>query len=270
MKVNLAAWGLGGSMVLASACGDDADHNVDYPYDPDQTIVIGGDSDEPLTTPDGNACLEIDNENCIRPQEDCGDDGRADLILDENGNVVDVICYPTSNAPIETIPAESVPVNKTQNNAVVVLDAADDGVDIEGDLSVDANNVVIYGESPDVSVIGGDLDVTKNNTTVRGVRIMGDVTVEFNNANFVFCVIEGDVTILGNNTTFAGCDIWGDLQVSGENAILVSNHLADPGPFAAQGLVCNGNYHFEDGNTNGVIEADELSDDPIACSDKAQ
>src|SRR5690606_12961904 len=103
------------------------------------------------------------------------------------GKVVDVICYPTSGAPVAKIPAESVPVKKTQNGSVVVLDAVDDGADIEGDLSVDANNVVIYGASPDVAVIGGDLTLTKNNTTVRGVRIIGDVTIELNNTNLVLC-----------------------------------------------------------------------------------
>jgi len=163
----------------------------------------------------------------------------------------------------------SAPVEKTQNGSVVVLDAADDGEDIEGDLSVDANNVVIYGESPDVSVIGGDLDITKNNTTIRGVRITGDVTVEYNNANLVFCVIEGDLTIIGNNTTVAGCDVWGSLTVVGENTVLVSNHLAAAGPFAAQGLVCNANYHFGDDDQDGVIDEAELGD-PIQCSDKAE
>lgn len=256
-------------LCLMQGCGDDnADVDDEYPYDPDETTIIGGDSTDPVATPDGNDCIDVDGA-CAQPQEDCGDDGTADVIVDDKGNVVDVICYPTSGAPVETIPAESVPVEKTQNGSVVVLDAADDGEDIEGDLSVDANNVVIYGESPDVSVIGGDLDITKNNTTIRGVRITGDVTVEYNNANLVFCVIEGDLTIIGNNTTVAGCDVWGNLTIAGENTVLVSNHLAAAGPFAAQGLVCNGNTHFSDENQDGVIDEAELGD-PIQCSDKAE
>lgn len=256
------------AFVLLTACGEE-DSSVDneYPYDPDKTTIIGRGSTDPVETPDGDDCVDIDGA-CVAPQDDCGDDGTADVIVDDKGNVVDVICYPTSGAPVEEIPAESVPVEKTQNGSVVVLDAADDGDDIEGDLSVDANNVVIYGESPDVAVIGGDLALTKNNTTVRGVRITGDVSVAYNNANLVFCVIEGDLTILGNNTTVAGCEVWGSVTITGENTVLVSNHLADPGPFAAQGLVCNDNHHVTDVDGDGAIADDEIGD-PIECSAKA-
>jgi len=257
-------------LTLLAACGEE-DSSVDdeYPYDPNETQVIGGgDKSGPVETPDGNDCLDIDGE-CARPQDDCGDDGTADVIVDDKGNVVDVICYPTSGAPVAEIPAESGPVEKTQNGSVVVLDAADDGHDIEGDLSVDANNVVIYGESPDVAVIGGDLSITKNNTTIRGVRITGDVSVEYNDANLVYCVIEGDLTIVGNNTTVAGCEVWGSVNIAGQNTVLVSNSLADPGPFAAQGLVCNDNAHFDDANADGVIDEDEVGA-AIECSDKSE
>lgn len=257
------------ALVWLAGCGDD-NSSVDneYPYDPDKTTIIGGGSTDPVDTPDGNDCIDVDGA-CARPQRDCGDDGTADVIVDDKGNVVDVICYPTSGAPVQEIPAESVPVKKTQNGSVVVLDSDDDGDDIVGDLSVDANNVVIYGESPDVAVIGGDLAITKNNTTVRGVRIAGNVTVEFNNANLVFCVIEGDLTIHGNNTTLAGCDVWGDLTITGENTVLVANRLADPGPFAAQGLVCNDNHHLIDADEDGSIDDDDVGD-LIECSDKAE
>lgn len=257
------------ALALLAGCGEE-DSSVDneYPYDPDKTTIIGSDSTDPIDTPDGNDCIDVDGA-CVQPQQDCGDDGTADVIVDDKGNVVDVICYPTSGAPVEEIPAESVPVEKTQNGSVVVLDAADDGDDIEGDLNVDANNVVIYGESPDVAVIGGDLAITKNNTTIRGVRITGNVTVEYNNANLVFCVIEGDLTILGNNTTVAGCEVWGSVTITGENTVLVSNRLTDPGPFAAQGLVCNDNHHVTDASADGVIADDEIGD-PIECADKAE
>lgn len=264
----LAAPGVVALVLLAACGGKDSSVDDEYPYDPDKTTIIGADSTDPVETPDGDDCIEIDGE-CARPQEQCGDDGTADVIVDDKGKVVDVICYPTSGAPVAKIPAESVPVKKTQNGSVVVLDAVDDGADIEGDLSVDANNVVIYGASPDVAVIGGDLTLTKNNTTVRGVRIIGDVTIELNNTNLVLCVVEGDLTIRGNNTTVAGCDVWGHVTIEGENTVLVANHFADPGPFAAQGLVCNDNRHVTDSNADGAI-ADEEIGATIECSDKAR
>jgi len=263
----LGTWGVVALALLAGCGGEDSSVDDEYPYDANETEVIGGgDQSGPVETPDGDDCIDIDGE-CVQPQADCGDDGTADVIVDDKGKVIDVICYPTSGAPVEEIPAESVPVEKTQNGSVVVLDAADDGHDIEGDLSVDANNVVIYGESPDVAVIGGDLSITKNNTTIRGVRITGNVSVEYNDANLVFCVIEGDLTIVGNNTTVAGCEVWGSVNIIGQNTALVSNTLADAGPFAAQGLVCNDNAHFSDTNADRHIDADEI-DAPIECSDK--
>lgn len=266
--VTFATLGLVTSVLVAACGSEDSSVDNEYPYDPDKTTIIGGGNTDPVETPDGNDCIDVDGA-CVTPQDDCGDDGTADVIVDDKGNVVDVICYPTSGAPVEEIPAESVPVEKTQNGSVVVIDAADDGEDIEGDLSVDANNVVIYGESPDVAVIGGDLVITKNNTTVRGVRITGNVTIEYNNANLVFCVIEGDLTILGNNNTVAGCDVWGSVTITGENAVLVSNHLADPGPFAAQGLVCNDNHHVTDVNGDGAVADDEVGE-LVECADKAE
>ncbi len=255
--------------VSLAGCGGSSDATTapDYPYDANHTVIIGSDMDGSVETPDGDRCLEIDR-TCATPQTQCGDNGTADVILGADGEVVDVICYPTSGAPIETIPAEAVPVEKTQNGSVVVLDGAADGADIDGDLSVDANNVVIYGKNPDVSVIGGDLSITKNNATVRGVRITGDVRVEFNNANFVFCVIEGDLTIIGNNTTVAGCEVWGNISISGENSVLVKNQLASEGPLEAQGLVCNDNRHFVDDDADGSVDNDELAE-VVECSDKS-
>jgi hypothetical protein len=262
-----------GSLVLSccwalGACGGDGKTTRanPYPYDPDETTIIGAGGDpDVVATPDGDDCVQVREFVCVAPQDECGADAKADVIVDSDGNVIDTICYPTSGASVENISADAVPVEKTQNNSVVVLDGVDDGNDIEGDLSVDANNVVIYGESPDVSVIGGDLTITKNNAIIRGVRITGDVTIEFNNASFVFCVIEGNLTILGNNTTIAGCEVWGDVTLADSgNTILVSNAFADPGPFSAQGLICNDNVNFVDEDENGVIDEGELGD-AVTC-----
>ena len=255
---------------LAACGGDKKDRANEYPYDPDETTIIGaGTGPEVVETPDGSDCVRVNEFTCVSPQDECGDDATTDVVVDADGNVVDTICYPNEGATVETISAETVPVQKTQNNSVVVLDGLDDGVDIEGDLSVDANNVVIWGEDPDVSIIDGDVDITKNNAIIRGVRITGDVTIDYNNAHFLLCVIEGDLTINGNNDTIAGCEVWGSVAINGENAVLVSNLLADAGPYAAQGLVCNDNTSFVDENEDGVIDDDELGDE-VVCDDKAQ
>ena len=254
--------------VVAACGGDGRAETADYPYNADETTIIGaGTGTDVVATPNGKDCIQVSEFNCVAPQDECGDNATADVVVDADGNVVDTICYPTSGASVENVGADAVPVHKTQNNSVVVLDDLADGEDIVGDLSVDANNVVIWGENPDVSVIGGNVDVTKNNAIIRGVRITGDVTIDYNNAHFLFCVIEGDLTINGNNDTIAGCEVWGDITINGENAVLVSNRLADAGSHAAQGLVCNDNLSFVDANDDGVVDDDELGA-PVVCDDK--
>src|SRR4051794_40809524 len=208
-----------------SACGS-SDTRGAWPYETNRTAVIGHDYDNPdgLTrhradTFDGDECFDLDGA-CVRPQRDCGDRGVADVLIDDSGAVVDVICYPTSGVAIENVDGE---IDHVGNNVVLVLDADDDGVDVRGDVRLDGNNVTLYGYGPDVSVIGGNLDITKNNAVVRGIRVRGDVTIEKNNPSLVDCVIEGDLTIHGNNVSVALCDVWGRLVVEGNNTVLVSN-----------------------------------------------
>lgn len=169
-----------GSLLGLVACGsDDAPRTL--PYDPNSTALIGGDYDNPdglafriRETPDGDECIDLDGA-CVRPQKECGDSGAADVLLDDSGKVVDVICYPTSGVAIETIEGE---IDHVGNNVVLVFDDEDDGADITGDVTIDGNNVTLYGHGPDTSVIGGDLNIDKNNAVVRGIRVEGDVTID--------------------------------------------------------------------------------------------
>ena len=126
---------------------------------------------------------------------------------------------------VEQIEEQDGDVAQNQNNSVIVLDDQDDGADIVGDLSVDANNVVIYGDGAEHSLIEGDVYVDGNNIIVRGVRIQGAVEIVANNAIFLHCVIEGDVSISGNNAVLSACDVLGDVQVTGSNAQLTGNHV---------------------------------------------
>ncbi len=258
--------------LLGAACGDDGERTA-LPYRMNETEVIGGNdffnaTDQPqrqpgdglgglsVATPDGDDCAELDGA-CVNPQTECGDDGRADVLVDENGAVIDVICYPTGGIGIE---AYEGPVADVGNNVVLVVDGADDGVDVMGDVTIDGNNVVLYGHGPDTSVIGGNLAIDKNNSLVRGVRILGDVVIDKNNPSLVDCVIEGDLRILGNNVSMALCEVWGTVTVEGNNAILVSNRFASAPVVPGQNLLCNDNFGFVDANENGLIDEDEVGD----------
>jgi hypothetical protein len=259
-----------GLLMGSAACGSSEPRN-DLPYEPNSTSVIGGDYDNPdglalrvRETPDGDECIDLDGA-CIKPQKECGDRGAADVLLDDKGNVVDVICYPTDGVEIENTEGD---IKKVGNNVVLVLDDEDDGIDVAGDVTIDGNNVTLFGHGPDTSVIGGDLHIDKNNSVVRGVRVEGDVTIDKNNPSIVDCVIEGDMTIRGNNVSVALCDIWGKLVIEGNNAVLVNNHFASPPEVHGNNTVCASNQAFLDANDDGKVSDDELGAE-VACSPKA-
>jgi hypothetical protein len=255
-----------------AGCAGDEQTRPRLPYATDKTTVIG-DFDNPddsarfqtWSTPDGAECINLDDA-CVKPQDVCGDDGAADVLLNERREAVDVICYPTDGVAIEDLEGE---VEDVGNDVVLVLDDADDGVDVQGDVTIDGNNVTLWGHGPDNSVIGGDLAIEKNNAVVRGVRIQGDLVITKNNASLVDCVIEGDVTIAANNTSIALCVVWGTLTIEGNNTVLVGNRLAASPTIAGNETTCNGNVAFTDDNEDHTVEDDELGD-VIECSSKPE
>jgi hypothetical protein len=258
---------LAAGLSWSTGCGS-SDVPTRLPYKPGSTAIIGGQFDNPdglavmnVSTPSGDACIDLDGA-CVKPQTECGADGTADVLLDDNGAVVDVICYPNSGVSVESFEGD---VHKVGNDVVLVFDDQDDGVDVDGDVTIDGNNVTLYGHGPDVSVIGGDLHIDKNNSLVRGIRVQGDVVIDKNNPSMVDCVIEGDLTIKGNNVSVALCEVWGKLVIEGNNAVLVSNRFRQPPEVQGKNLVCSGNVAFDDANADNVIDPDELGA-AIDCS----
>jgi hypothetical protein len=261
-----------------SACSDDG---TEYPYAADTSTVIGAsirDDDDATesrrsglvgvlptvryATPGGDDCIELRDRNgevkCLRPQKNCGDDGTSDVIVDEDGQELAVICYPNRDYAVQVISDEPARSPVLGNNSVIVLDGDDDGADIEGDLLVEGNNVIVYGEGPESSVIAGDLLIEKNNTIVRGVRVEGDVRITKNNASLVYCAIEGDLTISGNNVNLALCEVWGRITIEGNNAVFVSNLVGGDQTVAGKNLRCNDNQRFSDSNGDGIVDDDDV------------
>jgi hypothetical protein len=274
-------------LLISTSCGDDSKSTA-YPYEPGETTIIGGiqsgggssgadggsssgDVDTTAVstfatgTPSGNDCIAFD-EGCVQPQEQCGEDATADVIVGANGEVLSVICYPNKNYDVQEI-GDQVENPRLPNNTVIVLDDENDGDDVVGDLVVEGNNVIVYGDGPDNSVIGGNLDIEKNNAIVRGVRIRGNVSITKNNASLIYCVIEGDLTITGNNVNLALCEIWGNVSIEGNNAVFVSNLVQGEQPISGVNLHCNDNYRFGDLNDDGVVDEDEVGE-PIVCESR--
>jgi hypothetical protein len=252
---------LGGLLALAAlaGCGAESSEVVATPYRPGEATLVGEQAGGELTQLD-TACEELD---CSEVESRCGDRAAADLIVDADGNVVDVICY-KQEVNVDVAEVDVIQSAEAGNNTVLVLDDVDDGLDVEGDVTISGNNAIIYGSGPDTSVIGGTVDIQKNNAVVRGVRILEDVTITKNNAQLAFCVIEGDLIITGNNATLAECVVFGKVTLKGQNTVLVQNHFTQD-TVSGFNLTCNGNQVFEDQDDDFTLDEADLLGREAVC-----
>lgn len=261
---NISIWS---AFFLIGACGNDAS-SARTPYEPGDITIIGqnlGGAEVPLS--------ECEDE-CATVDDECGEDAAADVVVNEQGAVADVICF-KPNLDVQHIGEEEAPSAEAGNNTVLVFDGLDDGLDVEGDVTISGNNSVVWGEGPDVSSIGGTLLIEKNNAIVRGVRIHGDVAITKNNAQLSFCVIEGDLTITGNNTTLAECTVYGEVKVMGVNTVLAANRFGTTSSIEGKNLTCNNNFLLgnseegagDAGDLGPEIECIESNDDLAPQSD---
>lgn len=246
------------------ACGgsDDAQvqgDNTPYTSDPNKTVVVGGangatNAQQGATS---SGCVTLPDGTCVEAKG-CADGERRDVIIDSKGKVVDVVCYPASSDPPVIDSNGNVTLDKTQNNGVVAIDGANDGVDIAGDVAAAGNNVTVYGEGPAVSVIGGNVNATGNNFAMRGVTVKGNVEVVGNGGVLVLCSVEGNIHIVGNNNVIADCDVLGNIVIEGVNNTLVANHVGGTITVSeSKNSVCDGNTKWTDANSNKVFDTGE-------------
>lgn len=257
-------------VALTAACGSDdgAGAAAPPPQDPTtseagRTVVIGDGTGRVYATPSGADCVQIGNE-CVKPQEKCGADARADVIVDSAGKPVAIVCYPAESAPPVIDENGNVDLDK-KNKGVVAVDGNADGVDIAGDVTSSGNKVTVYGKGAGVSVIGGSVDSSGNNFSLRGVTVQKNVKVKGNNATVVLCQVDGDLTIEGNNAVVAECSVFGNFKIVGQNAVLVANKVG--GDFKVEGdnPVCDGNVKFADANGDKIAQTGELGA-PLTCA----
>lgn len=256
------------SSVGSVGCGSSKAESHEVPWGGDDTAtVLDPDRElETYTISDPNGCVGPDAVACVEPRAEC--EAGAEVVLGKDGKPIETICYPKGETlSVADVEARSGDIAQNENDAVIVLDDADDGVDIRGDLSVDANNVVVYGEDPATSVIEGDVDVDGNNIIVRGVTIQGGVTIEANNAVFLHCVIEGDVVVIGNNAVIAACDVFGTVEIRGNNTKLAANHLVGTLTDNGKNSLCEDNLRATDADGDQVLEDGELGE-AVSCGDK--
>lgn len=255
-------------LVSAAACGDDAIYGIDpyQDYEDENVTVINGDDTVPIATGqlDGETCLQLTEDNCVpvnREGKYCNtDSGPVDVVV-VNGEVAEVVCYRDSGTNETTVVTTStggdVDVPQTANGSVLTFDPATNGVPIEGNVTVDGNNVTVYGNGPDNTIIEGNLIITGNNTRIRGVRVKGNVEISLNTAAILFSVIEGNLVMNYNNSLAAENQVYGNLEVKKNNTILVRNGVAGNLQNDGSGTSCDGNYVIDDANNDKHLDEGE-------------
>lgn len=203
---------------LALACGSD---DGGFVWEPDTVVFHQPDGSRTEAHIEGE-CAEFDGDLCFDPSEECGSRGAAEVYVDDEGQVLEVICFPSVDEGNANVVVASGGTAEAEpgNNDILVLEGDADAPAYSGDLDLEPNNVTIWGDDPATSVLDGDLTINGNNTLVSGVTITGDVVIAFNEARFSNCVIEGDLTITGNGAKVAGCLVRGDVVVVGNNSEL--------------------------------------------------
>ena len=260
-------------LLAVMACGgSDAPvegDNTPYTSDPNKSVVVGGTTGATDAQQGSTGCVTLPDGTCVEAKG-CGEGERRDVIIDSSGKVVDVVCYPANASPPVIEQQGDVELGQNENNSVVAIDGAADGVDIAGNVTAAGNNVTVYGEGPDVSVIGGNVTATGNNFAMRGVTVQGNVEIGGgNNAVMVLCVVYGNIHIVGNNNVVADCDVLGDIIIEGVNNTLVANHVAGKIVVTdSKNDVCDGNTKWDDKNANKIFDAGEEAG-ALTCEDAA-
>lgn len=237
-------------LCLLVSCG-----SADEPrYTGDQTVVSGAESGV-FDTPNGDDCIELESGVCIRPQDECGDDGTAQVIVDGGGNVIRTRCV--TGDDIVYADESGVP---TDDDGFVVIE---DGVVVEDGVSFGGSGAVVVGEGD--ATIDGDVTVEGDDNLISGVRITGNLNLTGSGATAVDCIVEGNVRIPGNGGVLANCIVFGDIEIPGNAARLAYNAVQGDVNSTAMTLECEGNESFTDDNEDLVLQReDEISGD-LAC-----
>lgn len=250
-------------------------------YDEDSTVVAQAGDEEStyVVKGDGEGCVELDGD-CVdveeaRKQADdphCDDpDARVDLVV-EDGEVVDVVCYPpksdgTDVEEVETDSEGNAEVPQSENGKVVTFGDETDGEPIDQDITVDAERSTLWGNGVGNTIIDGNITVESNESRVRSLTVKGNVTYRqaANNSALSFCKIEGDLAVDSNEFSAMNCEVFGDVDVSGRNARLMN--IGVQGEWNVHSSAeCKGCYSFSDDNDDFTVQEDEEGDE-LTCDD---
>lgn len=249
--------------LLLASCGDeDTAGAVDLPYDGDQTVILGGSNDgQVVSTPDGSDCIEVTG-GCVKPQDTCGANARADVVVDADGNLVEVVCYPT-DLDESQIQDTNDNFKPDDSNIVIFLDQDGAGLNLDGNIDLKGNNVVVYGSGDDKSIIDGNLKLIGQNITVRGVRVTGNLDVDGANATILLTTVQGNLHLKTSGNLVSHSAVLGNVQVDQGDNELHHNLAASDWNIKAS-VTCSDNTAFVDANENLTFDDGEAGD-PLMC-----
>ena len=249
-------------------------------YDENATVVVDtdGDTDDVIIKGDGSGCVDAAG-GCIDPVKarnnaddpHCEDpDARADVVV-EDGEVVDVICYPPKEdgTNIEEVGEESggtTEVPQTENGSIVTFDPSTDGEPIEGDVTISSERTTLYGNGVDKTTIEGNVTVASNESRVRSLTVDGNVTYQknSNNSALAFCRILGNLEVSSNDFTATDCRVFGDVTVDGKGARMLNIGVAGDWEIDPS-ADCRGCYSFTDQNEDQVVQPAEHGEE-LKCN----
>lgn len=248
-------------------------------YTEGRVSVIGSDSSgAPVSgsaPAPGDGCV-LAGQDCVAAAPDgewCEREGGPYDVVVVDGEVVEVICYPppTDSEGPELVVADpaqgDLEVPQDASNTAITFDESTDGTPIEGNFTLDGNNVSVYGNGPDKTIIDGDIVIEGNNVRLRGVTVMGNVVVRLNNAAIVLSRIHGDLVLDAestNGSVIAANEVFGRIDVPSNNNTIVSNLVQGDFDITGNNNTCNENQAFADANEDEVIADTELGD-PLTC-----
>ncbi len=272
---------LGAWLVAAPGCADDEASSGWRIQEGGGDQTTFGEANDVVVTADGDSfvvsgqgedgeCAQI-GDNCVdiadAEGQYCDQEGaQSDIILDENGEVVEVICYPPADdgTPIQELEPDedgNLELEQSENGAVLVFPEDTNGEVLEGDLQLTAERTTLYGNGVENTVLGGNLRIESNNSRVRGVTIQGNVELSTNSngSKLTFCKIQGNLTVESNNFSVASCQVFGNVEVDGNGATLVNVGVQGTWDVNSN-ATCQGCYSFSDEDGDFVVADSEIGD----------
>ncbi len=210
------------------------------------------------------SCLEVSDlkaRHCDSP------DALADIVIDESGEVLGAVCYPSpeeasgvEDALVATDDTLELP--QSNNGAVITFPESSEGATLTGDVTLSAERVTLFGRGLEETLIDGNVTLSSNNARLRGMTINRDLAVSknANNTGVSFVRVRGDLKIEGNNATVLNAQVFGDVQLQGKGAAIVN--LGVQGAWqAGEDATCLGCYSFEDQDQDGTIQDTERGEE---------